>query len=40
MHGDYVVLTWKIKAEGFDEFAGCLDRPRRLRYMSDGTLKL
>ncbi|OQY40888.1 hypothetical protein B6228_00775 [Candidatus Atribacteria bacterium 4572_76] len=40
MHGDNVVLTWKIKAEGFDGFAGCLDRPRRLKYMPDGTLKL
>ena len=40
MHGDNVVLTWKIKAKGFDGFAGCLDRPRRLQYMPDGTLKL
>jgi len=40
MYGDNVVLTWKIKAEGFDGFAGCLDRPRRLQYMPDGTLKL
>jgi len=40
MYGDNVVLTWKIKAEGFDGFAGCLDRPRRLQYMLDGTLKI
>jgi hypothetical protein len=39
IHGDNVVLTWKIKAGGFDGFAGCLDRPRRLQYMPDGTLK-
>ena len=37
--GDNVVLTWKIKVEGFDGFAGCLDRPRRLKYMPDGTLR-
>lgn len=38
--GDNVVLTWKIKAEGFVGFAGCLDKPRKLQYMPDGTLKL
>ena len=39
MHGDNLVLTWKIKAKGFNGFAGCLDRPRRLKCIPDVTLK-
>lgn len=38
--GDNVVLTWKIRAEGSNSFAGCLDKPRKLKYMPDGTLKI
>lgn len=40
VHGNNVVLAWKIKEKGFKGFAGCLDRPRRLQYMLDGTLKI
>jgi len=35
-----IVLTWRIKAKGLDGFAGRLGKPRRLKYLLNGSLKL
>jgi len=38
--GDIVSLSWKGKAKGFSNFAGCLDHPKRIKYLSGGVLNI
>jgi len=38
--GDIVSLSWKTKLEGFSNFSGCLDYPKRIKYLSKGVLDI
>lgn len=38
--GNMVSLSWKIQLEGFSNFAGCLDYPKRIKYLSGGVLDI